>query len=117
MLRWGWLALLVGLWGCAPPDEVGQQVGQSLYNASVNTGHALAVAGDRTGEAIQNAGTNLRNAVSPPPPPLYALPPPDLPPPYVPEGYSTTAPVGAEPLPPPVDSEPPGPGPNPALGY
>ena len=116
MLRWSWLTLVIGLWGCAPPDQVGQQVGQSLYDASVNTGHALAVAGDRTGAAIQNAGANLRNAVSPPPT-YYALPPPDLPPPYVPEGYSTTPPIGAEPLPPPLGDGAQGTGPNPALGY
>ena len=60
--------LLAGLAGCAGPDRAGQQVGNSLYNASVSTGHALGVATDRTGQAFQNAGTGLRNAVNPPPP-------------------------------------------------
>ena len=84
-----WLVAL-SLAGCAGPDVVGQQVGQSLYNASVNTGHALAVAGDRTGSALQNAGTNLRNAVDPPPPAYQ--PPPTLPPPYVPPDFDSQAP-------------------------
>jgi hypothetical protein len=82
---------------CASPDAVGQRVGRSLYDASVDTGHALAVAGDRTGQAIQNAGSNLRNAVNPP---LYPPPPPPLPPPYVPGGFDT-APVTTAPLAPP----------------
>ncbi len=102
MARWSVLMMLA-LAGCSSPDAVGQRVGQSLYDASVNTGHALAVAGDRTGQAIQDVGTNLRGAVDPPP--VYALPP-QLPPPYVPDGYATPAPVTAEPLPP-----------NPSVGY
>ncbi len=113
MARWSVL-LMLALAGCASPDQVGQQVGQSLYHASVDTGHALAVVGDRTGEVIQNAGANLRNAVSPPPP-AYALPP-QLPPPYVPDGYAPPAPVTAEPLSP----ASPAPGytpPDPAVGY
>ena len=112
MARWSVL-LVLALAGCASPDQVGQQVGQSLYNASVDTGHALSVAGDKTGQAIQNAGANLRNAVNPPPP-AYALPP-ELPPPYVPDGYAPPAPVTAEPLGPaaaPVYTPP-----NPPLGY
>ena len=109
MARWSVL-LVLALAGCAP-DQVGQQVGQSLYNASVDTGHALAIVGDKTGQAFQNAGADLRNAVNPPPP-AYALPP-QLPPPYVPDGYAPPAAVTAEPL---------GPAPvytpaNPAVGY
>ncbi len=86
-----WAVLLAG---CASPDVIGQQVGQSLYNASVNTGHALAVAGDRTGSALQNAGTNLRQAVNPPPP-SYDQGPLVLPPPYVPDDRP---PVTSQPL-------------------
>ena len=90
-----WLAL--SLAGCASPDVVGQRVGQSLYDASVNTGHAIAVAGDRAGYALQNAGANLRNAVNPPPPDEAPL---ALPPPYAPDGFDDRPPVTAEPLPP-----------------
>ena len=86
-----WAVLLAG---CASPDVIGQRVGQSLYNASVNTGHALAVAGDRTGSALQNAGTNLRQAVNPPPP-RYDPGPLVLPLPYVPDDR---APVTSQPL-------------------
>lgn len=105
---------------CAP-DQVGQRVGQSLYDASVSTGRALSVAGDRTGQAIQSAGTNLRNAVSPPP--VAYAPPLQLPTPNVPDGYAPVAPVTAEPLgsgPPGYDAYRDGPrdtAPNPALGY
>ena len=109
MARWI-LAIPLALVACAP-DQVGQRVGRSLYDASVNTGHALAVAGDRTGEAIEDAGAHLRHAVSPPRP----LPPLGLPPPYVPEGY---APVTAAPLGPPGADDGPRYTPaNPALGY
>ncbi|WP_158744394.1 hypothetical protein [Acidisphaera sp. L21] len=93
------VVLVAGLLaGCAGPDVVGQRVGQSLYDASVNTGRALSVAGDRTGYALQNAGTNLRNAVSPPPPVVYDRGPPALPPPYVPDGFDQRAPIQSEPL-------------------
>jgi hypothetical protein len=109
MARWT-VFMMLALAGCAPPDVVGQRVGQSLYDASVNTGRALAVATDRTGQAIQDAGTNLRDAVNPPP--VYALPP-DLPPPYLPDGYAPPAPVTAEPLGPAPTATPP----DPALGY
>lgn len=108
MLRRSLLAVMpAALAACTSPDQVGQQVGQSLYNASVSTGHAIAVVGDRTGKVLQDAGSGLRSAVNPPPPePVYA-PPPDLPPPYVPDGFSPAPPVEAEPLP----------APKPALGY
>ena len=105
MARWTILIPLT-LAACAP-DQVGQQVGQSLYNASVNTGHAVAELGDRTGAALQNAGANLRNAVNPPPPAYYQ------PPPALPDGYDPPAPVTAEPLGPPDLVTPP----NPGLGY
>ena len=91
------LVLLAALLaGCAGPDEVGHRVGESLYKASVSTGRALTVAGDRTGAALQNAGANLRNAVNPPPP-IDPGPPP-LPPPYVPDGFGQPAPIRSEPL-------------------
>ena len=92
-----WL-LTLALPGCAAPDVVGQRVGQSLYDASVNTGRAIAVAGDRAGYALQNAGANLRSAVNPPPPIDAA--PLALPPPYVPDGFDSSPPVTATPLPP-----------------
>ena len=89
-----WVLPLV-LAGCGGPELAGQKVGQSLYDASVSTGRALAIAGDRTGHALQNAGTGLRNAVNPP----VADPAPvALPPPYVPDGYDSPAPVTATPL-------------------
>ncbi len=107
MTRWT-LLILLALSACAP-DQVGQQVGQSLYDASVNTGHAVAVIGDRTGAALQNAGANLRNAVDPPPPLLYQ------PSPLSPDGYQPPAPITVEPLGPPAGS--PGTPPNQDLGY
>ena len=90
MIRWTFLIPLA-LSACAP-DQVGQQVGQSLYDASVTTGHAVAVIGDRTGAALQHAGANLRNAVEPPPV-LYQ------PPPLSPDGYQPPAPISVEPGP------------------
>ena len=119
MARWS-LFVLLALSACAPPDQVGQRVGQSLYNASVNTGRALSEAGDRTGQVLQTAGANLRGAVTPPPP-VYALPP-ELPPPYVPNGYAPPAPVTSEPLGPgPSGYDPyrdgPRDAPNPVVGY
>ncbi len=105
-----WIVLIaLALAACGSPDQVGQRVGRSLYDASVNTGHALAVVGDRTGAAIQDAGANLRNAANPAP-----LPPIGLPPPYIPDG---SAPVTAEPLPPPSYEGPRDVPANPALGY
>jgi len=92
MVRFGWVVVAMGLAGCAP-QVVGQQVGQSLYNASVNTGNALANLGDRTGAALQNAGTNLRQSVNPPPPPDDAPAPV-----YDPQGNSRFAPVQSAPL-------------------
>ena len=115
MARWT-ILMLLALSACAP-DQVGQQVGQSLYDASVNTGHALATFGDQTGQALQDAGTNLRGTFNPPGP---GYPPPlGLPPPYVPDGYTPQDPITAEPLAPPSgapgeDATTP---PNPALGY
>ncbi len=91
------LVLLVG--ACAGPDDAGHQVGRALYDASVSTGHAVAVATDRTGQALQGAGTNLRRAVDPPPPLTVAAP--DLPPAYVPDGYAAPPPVETRPLAPP----------------
>ncbi len=58
-MRWLGLAALVFVSACAP-REVGQQVGQSLYGASVKTGDAVANFSDRAGQALQNAGTSLR---------------------------------------------------------
>ncbi len=107
MTRWTFLIPLA-LSTCAP-DQVGQQVGQSLYHASVTTGHAVAVFGDRTGAALQNAGANLRDAVDPPPPVLYQ------PPPLSPDGYQPPAPITVEPLGSP--GGPVGTPPNQDLGY
>ena len=103
-----WMIALLLLAGCAGPDEAGHAVGRSLYGASVSTGRALSIAGDRTGRAISGVGNGLRDAVNPPPP-IDAGAPPALPPPYVPEGFSTAPPVTAEPLPPGR--------PAPAMGY
>ena len=60
-MRWLGLAALFLVSACAP-REVGQQVGQSLYGASVRTGDAVANFSDRAGQALQNAGTNLRRS-------------------------------------------------------
>ncbi len=118
MARWCLLTMLA-LSACAP-DRVGQDVGRSLYDASVNTGHAIATLGDRTGAALENAGASLRTR----PPPYTA--PLQLPPPYVPDG---PAPVTAEPLGPPGGAPSGAPAydpyrdgprdtpPNPAAGY
>jgi hypothetical protein len=106
---------------CAPPDVVGQQVGRSLYDASVDTGRALSTAGQRTGEVLQDAGANISNAFSPPPPaayPGYDALPPAYPgydaQPAVPGSYDAPAPITAAPLPPP---DAPGTPANPAVGY
>ena len=96
--RAAWLVPIL-LAGCASPDQVGQRVGQSLYDASVNTGRAVSIAGERAGSALQHAGTNLRNAVNPPPPPLDDAPL-ALPPPYMPDGFDNRPPVTTQPLPP-----------------
>ena len=121
MRRWI-LIVPLALSACAP-DQVGQQVGQSLYDASVSTGHALATFGDRTGEALQDAGANLRNAVSPPtsyPSPAYALPP-GLPPAYGQDGEAPPGSITVEPLASPGGAPDDGPSPvtppNPPLGY
>ena len=92
MRRFHWLLVwpMLGVAACAPQD-VGEQVGQSLYKASVGTGQAIATVGDKTGQALQNAGDSLRGTVNPPPPPT---PPPF----YAPPGYSADpgyAPPGA----------------------
>jgi len=60
------LTLALTLAACAP-QEVGERVGTSLNRASVTTGRALAKVGDRTGEVLQNAGSNLRDTINPPP--------------------------------------------------
>ncbi len=83
------LAAALLLASCAGPDDAGHAVGRALYDASVSTGHALAVATDRTGQALQGAGTGLRDAASPPPPAPAAMP--ALPPPYVPDGFPPTS--------------------------
>ena len=66
---------------------------------------------------MQDAGGNVRNAFSPPPP-AFSLPP-GLPAPYGEDGYAPPAPVAAEPLEP--VGTPPGSGvgtpPNPGVGY
>ena len=99
MPRYGTLLLMLALPGCASPDIVGQRVGQSLYDASVNTGRALSVAGDRAGYALQNAGTNLRNAINPAPSPaVIGDAPLAQPPPHVPDGFEDRPPVTATPL-------------------
>ncbi len=125
-MRCRWLLPLLPLAACAP-DQVGQQVGRSLYDASVDTGHAIATLGDRTGAALQHAGRSLRTTVAAPadrPPPLYPL---DAP------GAVTTEPLGP-PGSPPIVAPDGAPGydpyrdgpyrdglgdtpPNPALGY
>jgi hypothetical protein len=102
------MLLVLTLGACGGPDQAGQSVGTALYDASVSTGHALAVATDRTGRAFESAGSGLRNAVSPATP--VAVTAPDLPPPYVPDSFSTAQPVTAAPLPPPVRADP-------AMGY
>jgi len=56
------LTLALTLAACAP-QEVGERVGTSLNRASVTTGRALA----KTGEVLQNAGSNLRDTINPPP--------------------------------------------------
>lgn len=84
------LLTVSALAGCVPPDQAGQQVGRSLYGASVSTGNAISAAGDRTGAALQSAGDSIRNTFNPPPTNL--LPPPDLPPPYVAPGFTGAAP-------------------------
>lgn len=117
MRRLSLLAALA-LSACAP-DQVGEDVGRSLYGASVNTGRAIATLGDRTGAALERAGSHLRTGSNAAP---YAEPP-QLPPPYLPDGYGGA--VTAEPLGParggpgydlyrdgPLDTPP-----NPALGY
>ena len=116
MCRWI-LIVPLALSACAP-DQVGQKVGQSLYDASVSTGHAVATFADRTGEALQDAGANLRNAVAPPP--TYILPP-GLPPPYAPDGEPPPGSITSEPLAP-AGNAPDGEGlsatpANPPLGY
>lgn len=87
MRRYAVWLMTLALPGCASPEVVGQRVGQSLYDASVNTGRALTIAGDRTGYALQRAGTSVRNAVSPPP---YEQAPSD--------GFDDRPPVTATPL-------------------
>ncbi len=115
-------AIAALLAGCADPQTAGQQVGQSLYNASVDTGQALATAGTRTGEAIQNAGASLRSAFSPPPLAVAPYPAPidqqALPPPgppqgqffqrYNPPGYPASTGEAGDAAPAPA---------NPAMGY
>ena len=131
MARW---LVLVGLAvsACAP-DQVGQQVGRSLYDASVDTGHAIATVGDRTGAALQRAGASLRgdslrgdslrgDSLRGDGAPVYDTPPLQLPPP---SGPDSLGPISAEPLGPPsytpgYDYRPVGPPqtpPNPTLGY
>ena len=109
-MRYGCLCLVLLAGACAGPDDAGHQVGRALYDASVSTGHAVGVATDRTGQALQGAGANLRNAVSPSPP--LAVAAPDLPPAYVPDGFPAQPPVDATPLP-----APPGVRVAPSMGY
>lgn len=91
-MRW-WLVVALGLQACSP-QGVGEQVGSSLYKASVDTGQAIAAVGDRTGRALQDAGGSLRggSAAAPPvtPPPFYA------PPGYSEQPYAPPAPVTQE---------------------
>ena len=112
------LAAGLALARCAPPDVAGQQVGRSLYRASVDTGRALSTAGQRTGEVLQDAGANIRNAFSPPPPPpaypgYDALPTSGALPP-APYTYDAPAPITTQPLPAPDAGSTPA---DPAVGY
>jgi hypothetical protein len=99
MRRFAWLILLplLDVAACAP-QQVGEQVGQSLYKASVGTGQAIATVGDKTGQALQNAGSSLRGTASPPqpvtPPPFYAPPGYSADPGYAPPGAVTQEKLG-----------------------